>query len=54
MDSSYSFHATLNKNWFNTYQCMDSSKVQLGNNSKCNVIGVGNVRIIMHDSMCGH
>lgn len=51
MDSGCSFHAAPNKNWFTTYQCMDSSKVQLGNNAECDVIGVGDVRIIMLDGM---
>ncbi|KAI6675533.1 hypothetical protein NL676_003439 [Syzygium grande] len=51
MDSGCSFHVTPNRNWFTTYQCMDSSKVQLRNNAKCNVVGVADVRIIMHEGI---
>lgn len=44
-----SFHTTPKRNWFTTYQCANSSKVQLGKNTECNVVSVGNVKIKMHD-----
>lgn len=51
MDSCCSFHTTPSKNYFITYQCTDSRKVELGNNVKCNVSSVSNVKIIMHDNI---
>ena len=51
MDSSCSFHATPNTNRFITYQCTDSSKVQLENNAECDIVGVGDVKIKMHDGI---
>lgn len=43
------FVATPNKIWLTTYQWMDRGKVLLGNNSKNDIVGVGDVRIHMHD-----
>lgn len=34
MDYGCSFHVTPNRNWFITYQCTGSGKVQLGNNAE--------------------
>jgi hypothetical protein len=39
----------LHRNWFSTYQSIDDGVVFMGNDFSCKIVGVGNVRIKMHD-----
>ena len=49
LDSGCSFHMTPNKSWFETYEQIDGGSVLLGNNKACKVIGLGTVRLKLHD-----
>jgi len=51
LDSGCSYHMTPHKNWFTTYQTADGGRVLLGNNAACEVVGIGTVRIRMHDGV---
>lgn len=42
---------TPNKDWFETFKSVDGGQVLLGNNKSCKVLGVGYVRIKMHNGM---
>jgi hypothetical protein len=39
----------LHRNWFSTYQSIDDGVVFMGNDFSCKIVGVGSVRIRMHD-----
>jgi len=39
------------KDWFSTYDPVDSTIVHMGNNAQCNVTGIGIVKIKTHDSV---
>jgi hypothetical protein len=39
----------LHRNWFSTYQSIDDGVVFMGNDFSCKIVGVGNIRIKMHD-----
>ena len=49
MDSRYTFHITPKKEWFIEYRELNEGKVLMGNNNSCKVIGVGSMRIKLHD-----
>lgn len=49
LDSSVSNHMCLHRNWFSTYQSIDDGVVFMGNDFSCKIVGVGSVRIRMHD-----
>lgn len=51
LDSGYSFRMTPNKDWFETFKSVKGGKVLLGNNKSCEAMGIGIVRIKMHDSV---
>ncbi|KAE8680841.1 pentatricopeptide repeat-containing protein [Hibiscus syriacus] len=48
LDSGCSYHITPNREWFSTYRPVNSGSVYLGDDRCCN-IGIGDVRIKMHD-----
>ena len=51
MDSGCSFHMTPNKDWFETLSEAPGGQVILENNKSCEVMGIGSVRIKMHDGV---
>ncbi|KAE8684070.1 hypothetical protein F3Y22_tig00111154pilonHSYRG00007 [Hibiscus syriacus] len=49
LDSGCSYHITPNREWFSTYRPVNSGSVYLGDDRCCNIVGIGDVRIKMHD-----
>ncbi|KAG8502380.1 hypothetical protein CXB51_000443 [Gossypium anomalum] len=49
LDSGCSFHMCPNREWFSTYSSIESGVVRMGNDSSSKVIGIGTVKIKMHD-----
>ncbi|KAE8719673.1 hypothetical protein F3Y22_tig00109926pilonHSYRG00011 [Hibiscus syriacus] len=49
LDSGCSYHITPNREWFSTYKPVNSGSVYLGDDRCCNIVGIGDVRIKMHD-----
>ncbi|KAL4360887.1 hypothetical protein GQ457_04G022640 [Hibiscus cannabinus] len=49
LDSGCSYHITPNREWFSTYMPINSGSVYLGDDSCCNIVGIGEVRIRMYD-----
>ena len=39
------------KDWFLTYDLVNSSVVHMDNNGKCTVVGIGTIKIKTHDSV---
>jgi hypothetical protein len=49
LDSTCSYHVCINKDWFSTYEPMQNGGlVQMGDNTPCEVIGIGSVKIKTH------
>ena len=48
-DSTYSYHRTPKKDWFDTYKPYNGNMVQMGNDATCPVIEIGTVKIKMFD-----
>lgn len=46
IDSGASFHMTLHRDWFSTYESFDGGKVYLGDDSNLNIVEYGRVKII--------
>ena len=42
---------TFNSNFFSTYQKVDGSKVTIGNEASCPIVGVGDVKFVMFDGV---
>ena len=40
-----------NKGWFENYKQIDGGTVLLGNNKSCKVIGIGSLRIKLHNGI---
>ncbi|KAG8473398.1 hypothetical protein CXB51_035716 [Gossypium anomalum] len=51
LDSGCSFHMCPNREWFSTYSSVEGGVVRMGNDSSSKVIGIGTVKIKMHDWM---
>jgi hypothetical protein len=52
LDSACSYHVCINKDWFSTYEpVQNSGLVRMGDNTPCEVIGIGSVKIRTHDGM---
>ncbi|KAG8486050.1 hypothetical protein CXB51_019370 [Gossypium anomalum] len=49
LDSGCSFHMCPNREWFSTYSSIEGGVVRMGNDSSGKVIGIGTVKIKMHD-----
>ncbi|KAE8669591.1 hypothetical protein F3Y22_tig00112230pilonHSYRG00138 [Hibiscus syriacus] len=49
LDSGCSYHIMPNREWFSTYRPVNSGSVYLGDDRCCNIVGIGDVRIKMHD-----
>jgi hypothetical protein len=52
LDSSCPYHVCTNKDWFSTYEpVQNGGLVRMGDNTPCEVIGIGSVKIRTHDGM---
>ena len=51
LDSRCTFHMCPNKGWFENYKQIDGGTVLLGNNKSCKVIGIGSLRIKLHNGI---
>jgi hypothetical protein len=51
LDSACLFHVTPNRDWFDTYRSTNSDMFTIGNGAHCKIIGIGNIRIKMFDSV---
>ncbi|KAG8485099.1 hypothetical protein CXB51_021018 [Gossypium anomalum] len=49
LDSGCSFHMCPNREWFSTYSSVEGGVMCMGNDSSSKVIGIGTVKIKMHD-----
>ena len=43
-----------NREWFSTYSSVEGGVVRMGNDSSSKVIGIGTVKIRVHDGRLGH
>ena len=50
LDSGATYHICPRRDWFSSFEKLDG-EVRMGNNHTCRVIGIGSVRIKMHDGM---
>jgi len=52
LDSACSYHVCTNKDWFSSYEPVQNGGwVRMGDNTPCEIIGIGSVKIRMHDGM---
>ncbi|KAI5677503.1 hypothetical protein M9H77_08453 [Catharanthus roseus] len=51
LDYGSSFHMTPNKHWFSEFKHLNQGKVFMGNNQVCDIKGIGNIFIKMHDGV---
>ncbi|KAI5659494.1 hypothetical protein M9H77_28287 [Catharanthus roseus] len=51
LDSGCSFHMIPNKHWFSDFKPLNQGKVFMGNNKVCDIKGIGNIFIKMHDGV---
>ena len=49
LDSGCSFHMCPNREWFSTYSSVEGGVVHMGNDSSSKIIGIGTVKIRIHD-----
>ncbi|KAG8472883.1 hypothetical protein CXB51_034847 [Gossypium anomalum] len=49
LDSGCSFHMCPNREWFSAYSSVEAGVVHMGNDSSSKVIGIGTVKIKIHD-----
>ena len=52
IDSTASYHATPNKEFFTVYKAGDFSKVKMGNSNNADIVGVGDVCIQTNIGAC--
>jgi len=51
LDFGCTYHMYPYKDWFSTYDSVDSTVVHVGNNGQRNVTGIGTVKIKTHDGV---
>jgi len=51
LDSGCSYHICPRRDWFLSYQPIDGGNVLMGNNMPCKKIGIGSIKIRMHDDI---
>ncbi|KAH9647613.1 hypothetical protein KPL70_025255 [Citrus sinensis] len=49
LDSGCTFHMCPYKNYLTEYHDSDGVRVMMGNNAMCKIIGIGNIRLKLHD-----
>uniref|UniRef100_A0ACD5VA56 Uncharacterized protein n=1 Tax=Avena sativa TaxID=4498 RepID=A0ACD5VA56_AVESA len=52
LDTACSFHICCNKDWFSSYESVQTGDfVRVGNDNPCHIVGVGSVKIRTHDGV---
>uniref|UniRef100_A0ACD5UZL7 Uncharacterized protein n=1 Tax=Avena sativa TaxID=4498 RepID=A0ACD5UZL7_AVESA len=52
LDTACSFHICCNKDWFSSYEYVQTGDfVRVGNDNPCHIVGVGSVKIRTHDGV---
>lgn len=51
LDFGCTFHMCHHKSWFDTYEEVNGGVVHLGNNTECEIMGIGSVKIKTHNGM---
>ncbi|KAL8159375.1 hypothetical protein V2J09_000912 [Rumex salicifolius] len=51
MDSDCSFHMNPTREWFKTYKVGNLGSVQLGDDKTCGIVGIGKIKVRMHDGI---
>ena len=52
LDSACSFHICSNRDWFSSYESVQSGDiVRMGDNNPREIVGIGSVQIKMHDGI---
>ena len=51
LDSTASFHICIYRDWFVTYDSVNGGSVKIGDDSPCQIIGIGSIQIEMHDGI---
>ena len=51
LDTACTFHMCAHRDWFNTYKERNTGSVLMGNDSPSRIMGIGTVRIRMHDGI---
>jgi hypothetical protein len=49
LDTACTSHMSPKRDWFTTYESINGGSVFMGNNVACKIVGIGAVRIRMHD-----
>lgn len=50
LDSGATFHVTPNREWFSSFIKFEG-EVLMGNHHSCSIVGIGNIRLKLHDGM---
>jgi hypothetical protein len=51
LDTTCTFHMSPKRDWFTTYDTVNGGSVLMGNNVACKIVGIGTIRIRMHDGI---
>jgi hypothetical protein len=51
LDSACAFHMSPKRDWFTTYESVNGGSVLIGNDVTCKIVGIGTIRIRMHDGI---
>jgi hypothetical protein len=51
LDTACKFHMSHKRDWFTTYDSVNGGSVLMGNNVACKIIGIGTIKIRMHDGI---
>ncbi|KAG8483146.1 hypothetical protein CXB51_022101 [Gossypium anomalum] len=51
LDSSCTFHMSLNQDWFTTYETVSEGVILMENNASCKIAGVGTIKVKMFDGV---
>jgi hypothetical protein len=53
LDTACTFHMSPNRDYFSSYESTTGSSVSLGDGSKCKVLGIGSIRVKLHNGSIG-
>lgn len=51
LDTGCSYHMCPNRKWFTSYKAINGGTVLMGNDQGCETVGIGTIRIKMHDGI---
>jgi hypothetical protein len=51
LDTACTFHMFPKRDWFTIYDSVNCGSVLMGNNVPCKIVGIGIIRIMMHDGI---